>query len=192
MSDAQATDAQATDAQASDAQAGQAPAGSVSSGAAPRHSNKLPRVLRHYSRLSRVPFGKWLFARLICFNAPYFATIDPRFIELRPGLCQVSLRKRRAVHNHLKTVHAIAMANLCELAGGMLMEVSIPTEMRWIPRGMTIEYLKRAQSSVTATARLDKSEWSVGNVGVPVSVNDAQGNEVVRAVITMYVSERRS
>lgn len=149
-----------------------------------------PRALKLYRRLAALPFGRWLFARLICFKAPYFSTIKPRFRELRPGLCQVSMRKRRAVQNHVGSVHAIANANLCELAGGMLMEASIPTTMRWIPRGMTIEYLKRTSTDVTATARLDKSAWSTENVGVPVSVNDTQGNEVVRAVITMYVSER--
>jgi acyl-coenzyme A thioesterase PaaI-like protein len=151
-----------------------------------------PDALKLYRRLAALPLGRWLFARLICMRAPYFATIRPRFRELRPGLCQVSMRKRRAVQNHVGSVHAIANANLCELAGGMLMEVSIPTTMRWIPRGMTIEYLKKASTSVTATARLDKNAWSTENVGVPVSVTDAQGNEVVRAVITMYVSEKKA
>jgi acyl-coenzyme A thioesterase PaaI-like protein len=142
--------------------------------------------------LSRWPLGRWLFARLVCLNAPYFDTIKPRFIELRPGLSQVSFRKRRAVLNHIGTVHAIAIANLCELAAGMLMEVTIPTTMRWIPRGMTITYLRKAESSVTAMARLDKSDWSQPeDVAVPVSVTDAQGTEVVRAVIAMYVSERK-
>lgn len=152
-----------------------------------------PPLLRHYQRLARLPLGTWLFARLVCFSAPYFATIRPRFHELRPGLCRVSLKKRRAVLNHIRTVHAIAMANLCELAGGMLMEVTIPTTMRWIPRGMTIEYLRRAETGVSAMARLDKADWPhAGDVGVPVSVTDAQGAEVVRAVITMYVSERKN
>jgi acyl-coenzyme A thioesterase PaaI-like protein len=96
------------------------------------------------------------------------------------------------VQNHIGTVHAIAMANLCELAAGMLMEVTIPTTMRWIPRGMTIEYLRKAETSVAATARLDKSEWTQAeDVAVPVSVTDAKGTEVVRAVIAMYVSERK-
>lgn len=153
---------------------------------------EVPPVLRHYQRLARQPLGRWLFARIVCFNAPYFATIKPRFHELRAGLCQVSLRKRRAVLNHIGTVHAIAMANLCELAGGMLMEVTIPTSRRWIPRGMTIEYLRKAETDVTATARLDKSEWpQTEDVAVPVSIADARGNEVVRAVITMHVSERK-
>jgi acyl-coenzyme A thioesterase PaaI-like protein len=154
--------------------------------------SRVPAVLRHYQRLSRWPAGRWLFARIVTFSAPYFASIAPRFHELRPGLCQVSLRKRRAVLNHIGTVHAIAMANLCELACGMLMEVTIPTTMRWIPRGMTIEYLRKAETAVTGTARLDKTQWAgAEDVGVPVSITDRNGNEVVRAVITMYVSERK-
>ena len=85
------------------------------------------------------------------------------------------------------------MGNLCELAAGMVTEVTIPSTMRWIPRGMTIEYLRKAESDVTATARLTKSEWSTGpeSVGVPVSVQDASGTEVVRAVITMYVTPKK-
>jgi hypothetical protein len=75
----------------------------------------------------------------------------------------------------------------------MLMEVTIPVTRRWIPRGMTIEYLRKAQGSVSATARLDKVQWNAAeNVGVPLSVTDSAGTEVVRAVITMYVSERKS
>jgi acyl-coenzyme A thioesterase PaaI-like protein len=152
-----------------------------------------PAALRHFEQMSRWPAGRWLFARVICFRAPYFASIRPRFVELRPGLCQVTMRKRRAVQNHIGTVHAIAMANLCELAGGMLMEVTIPVTMRWIPRGMTIEYLRKAQGGVTAIARLDKAEWHAPeNVGLPLTVTDAAGTEVVRAVITMYVSDRKS
>ncbi|HSD75198.1 MAG TPA: hotdog fold domain-containing protein [Steroidobacteraceae bacterium] len=151
-----------------------------------------PRVLHDYRRLASLPCGRWLFARIVSLRAPYFASIRPRFHELRPGFCQVSLRKRRAVLNHIGTVHAIAMANLCELACGMLMEVTIPTHMRWIPRGMTIQYLRKAETDVTGTARLDKSAWAgAEDVGVPVSVTDRHGTEVVRAVITMYVSERK-
>jgi acyl-coenzyme A thioesterase PaaI-like protein len=152
-----------------------------------------PAALRHFERMSKWPAGRWLFARLICFRAPYFSSIRPRFVELRPGLCQVTMRKRRAVQNHIGTVHAIAMANLCELAGGMLMEVTIPVSMRWIPRGMTIEYLRKAEGGVTAVARLDKTEWHAPeNISVPLTVTDAAGTEVVRAVITMYVRARKS
>ncbi len=148
-------------------------------------------TLTRWRRLSASAAGRWLFARVVAFRAPYFATISPRFLELRPGLCRVSMRKRRRVENHIGTVHALAMGNLVELAAGMVTEVTIPTTMRWIPRGMTIEYLKKALTGVTATARLDKSAWDgAENTGVLVSVHDAQGVEVVRAVVTMYIAPR--
>lgn len=102
------------------------------------------------------------------------------------------MTNRKAVRNHLGTVHALAIGNLCELAAGLVTEVSVPPTLRWIPRGMTIEYLRRAQTTVTATARLDKSEWTdTQSVGVPVSVVDANGTEVVRAVISMHVSLKK-
>jgi acyl-coenzyme A thioesterase PaaI-like protein len=148
-------------------------------------------TLKAWHRFGASRFGRWLFARTVCRRAPYFATIRPTFHELRPAICRVSMRKRRAVQNHIGTVHALAMGNLCELAAGMCTEVTIPSTMRWIPRGMTIEYLRKAESGVTAVARLDKQEWlPAENIGVPVTVTDAAGTEVVRAVITMYVTAR--
>ena len=136
--------------------------------------------------------GPAQFSALIGQVAPYFASIAPQMVELRPGYAELTFPKRREVLNHIGTVHAIAMANLCELACGMLMEVTIPTTMRWIPRGMTIEYLRKAETDVTGTARLDKTQWAgAEDIGVPVSITDRNGNEVVRAVITMYVSERK-
>jgi acyl-coenzyme A thioesterase PaaI-like protein len=150
-------------------------------------------TLRAWTRLQRSSFGRWMFARTVCRRAPYFGTIKPRFIDLQPKLCRVYMRKRRAVENHIHTVHALAMGNLCELAAGLCTEVTIPVGMRWIPRGMTIEYLAKAETDVLATARLDKTEWTgAENVAVPVSVTDANGKEVVRAVISMYVSARKT
>ncbi len=150
-------------------------------------------TLRAWMRLQRSSFGRWMFARTVCRRAPYFGTIKPRFVDLQPKLCRVFMRKRRAVENHIHTVHALAMGNLCELAAGMCTEVTIPVGMRWIPRGMTIEYLAKAETDVLATARLDKTEWTgAENVAVPVSVTDANSREVVRAVISMYVSPRKA
>jgi acyl-coenzyme A thioesterase PaaI-like protein len=149
-------------------------------------------TLRAWMRAQRSAFGRWLFARTVSRRAPYFGTIRPRFLDLQPKLCRVSMKKRRAVENHIGTVHALAMGNLCELAAGMCTEVTIPVAMRWIPRGMTIEYLAKAGTDVTATARLEKTEWhGAENVSVPVSVHDTDGKEVVRAVISMYVSPRK-
>jgi acyl-coenzyme A thioesterase PaaI-like protein len=152
-------------------------------------TDTLGPTLRAWQKHSASRLGRWLFARMVRRRAPYFGTIRPRFVELRTGLCKVAMSRRRRVENHLGSIHALALGNLCELAAGMVTEVTTPPGTRWIPRGMTIEYLRKAESEVCATARLDKSDWSApGNVAVPVSVADKNGNEVVRAVITLHIA----
>lgn len=146
---------------------------------------------RMYRRLTRWPLGHWLFTRMVCLQAPYFSSIRPLFRDLRPGSCTVFMRKRRRVKNHLGTIHALAMGNLCELAAGLVMESTLPADMRWIPRGMKIEYLRKAETDVTAKAILVEQVWGeAANVPVVVSVQDTRKQEVVRAEIAMYVSPR--
>lgn len=150
-------------------------------------------VLRLYRSFSNLPGGKWLFARAVCWRAPYFSSIRPRVIELDRGRSVWSMRKRRAVQNHIGTVHALAMGNLCEIAAGLVMEASTPTGRRWIPKGMNIEYLKKATTDVSAEATVSADACaSVGDVPVEVMVRDTAGETVVRAVITMYVSEAKA
>ncbi len=97
-----------------------------------------------FSRLGRWPFGKTIFSWIAAQKAPYFSTICPRILDLTPSKCVVLLKKRRRVQNHLGTVHAIAMCNACELAFGLTLEAGLPTRLRWIPKGMTVRYLKKA------------------------------------------------
>lgn len=146
-----------------------------------------------WSRLESKPFGKALFSRLLCWKAPYFASIAPRFEELRPGFARVTMRKRRAVTNHIGTVHAIAMCNLAEIAAGTMTEVSIPGTMRWLPKGMRVEYLKKAASDVQAVAMAPPIvEGAAREVPVAVDVTDRGGEVVCRATITMWVSPRKA
>jgi acyl-coenzyme A thioesterase PaaI-like protein len=150
-------------------------------------------VLSMYRRMSRWPAGRWLFSRAVCFRAPYFATIAPHFIALEPGRCEVEIRDRRRVHNHLGTVHAIALCNLAELSAGVMTEASLPSTMRWIPKGMTVEYLKKARGTMHAIATPDIAivDSSAGyELPVTVSVRDPQGDEVFRARIAMWLSPK--
>jgi acyl-coenzyme A thioesterase PaaI-like protein len=151
------------------------------------------RVLSLQAKCSKWPFGQKIFSRLVAGMAPYFTTIKPLIEEVRPNYIQVSMKKRRAVHNHLKTVHAIAMCNLCEFAGGICMEASIPSHRRWIPVGMTVAYLKKAESDLLATCDLGQPDWDNIDYQIcHVSVTDKNGLEVMTADIEMKVSDRPS
>lgn len=150
-------------------------------------------TLNIWKRLASKPGGKWAFSRLVCLKAPYFGSIRPRFEDLRPQYCAVRMRKRRAVLNHIGTVHAVAMCNLAELAGGTMTEVTIPATHRWIPKGMTVEYLKKATTDLVAVATpRSQIDWSVpGEFKVEVAVRDQQGEQVFGAVISMWVAPRK-
>lgn len=149
-------------------------------------------VLKIWNKSKGSAFRRWVFSFMVCRKAPYFATIKPRFEVLEVGRAQVSMKKRRSVENHIGTVHAIAMCNLAEIAGGTLTEVSIPKSMRWLPKGMTVSYLRVAKTDVTAHATLPPVEEGVArDLPAHVDIKDRDGNIVCQADITMYVSPRK-
>ena len=149
------------------------------------------RILDLYRRLAGKPGGRWLFSKLVCFKAPYFASIAPRIVSLAPQRGVARLKHRRRVTNHIGTVHAIALCNLAEFVGGLTCDVSLPRGMRWIPKGMQVEYLKKAVGTMTATAEpaFTPDVRAEGyDLPVNVSVRDDAGVEVFRAVIAMWIT----
>src|SRR4051812_29768595 len=73
------------------------------------------KVLDLYERASRVPLGRGAFSLAFGLKAPYFLTIAPTVVELRPNHAAVRVRKWWGVHNHIGTVHVIAVANGLEM-----------------------------------------------------------------------------
>ena len=132
--------------------------------------------------------GPEAFSQMACKVAPYFSTINPLVSELRPGYASVQVPFSREITNHLGTVHAIALCNAAELAAGTMTDVSIPAGARWIPKGMTVEYLAKAKTDVKAVANGEAIDWlTEGDKIVPVDVHDAEGKKVFTARITMNV-----
>ena len=150
-------------------------------------------MLDLYRRLTRWPGGRWLFAKLVCWKAPYFASIVPRIESLEPGRGIASIAHRRKVSNHIGTVHAIALCNLAEFVGGLTCEVSIPPTMRWIPKGMDVKYLKKAVGRMRATA-VPAFPAYVADEGYElpfdITVQDPQGAAVLSATIAMWISPK--
>ncbi|MEN5244793.1 hotdog fold domain-containing protein [Pseudomonas atacamensis] len=132
--------------------------------------------------------GPDAFSKMACQFAPYFSSINPLISELRPNAATVRVPFRKEITNHLGTVHAIAMCNAAELAGGMMTDVSIPSGARWIPKGMIVEYLAKAKTDVTAVASAEGVDWqSDGDKVVNVDIHDSEGKKVFTARITMNV-----
>lgn len=152
----------------------------------------MPNTLAMFRKLSRWPAGHWLFTRAVCWRAPYFASIKPLVETLEPGRCVVRLMDRRRVHNHLGTIHAIALCNAAELAGGLGTDVSIPASMRWIPKGMTVRYLKKATGTLSVSADIPAivDEKVAQDLLTRVAARNAAGDTVFEADIAMWVSPK--
>ena len=149
-------------------------------------------VLSLYRQVTRLPRGDRLFSFLFSQKAPYFATVRPRFVALRPDYAELVIPKRRRVHNHLKTVHAIAICNGLEAAMGALAEATIPPGKRWIPKGMQVHYLKKAQGSLRATASVAVPDSARGahELHAFVAVRNGDDEVVFEADIAMWISPR--
>ncbi|RZA12234.1 MAG: DUF4442 domain-containing protein, partial [Proteobacteria bacterium] len=118
--------------------------------------------------------------------------ISPVFTRLEEGHGEARIRNKRAHHNHLGTVHAIAMANLCEFVGGVTLEISLPDSHRWIPKGMNIQYLKKAETDLIASTVFPLDTWpDSGSFTVHVDVRDAKEQVVCVADIEMHVSRKK-
>ncbi len=149
-------------------------------------------VLDLWRKTSPLPLGNRVFSIAFSQKAPYFATIRPRFTVIEPDHAELVIRKRRGVHNHIGTVHAIALCNGLEAAMGALAEASIPRGKRWIPKGMEVAYTAKADSDITCIAETDPGQWTSDDPDLPVRVRGvrADGTVVVEGVIRLWVTPK--
>ncbi|RNM16388.1 hotdog fold domain-containing protein [Nocardioides pocheonensis] len=153
----------------------------------------MPNVADLYKKSSAIPIvGERLFSLAFAQKAPYFWSIRPRFTVIEPNHAELVIPKRRAVQNHIGTVHAIALCNGLEAAMGALAEATIPSTKRWIPKGMDIRYTAKATSDITCIAETDPEQWTGDDPDLPVRVRGVRkdGTVVIEGVIKLWVTEK--
>jgi acyl-coenzyme A thioesterase PaaI-like protein len=152
------------------------------------HRNLLRQA---WDLLSGLPGGRMLFSRVISRMAPYTGSIRATVTVLRSGYAEVEMPDRRGLRNHLDSIHAIALANLAELAGNLALSYSLPDDARFIVSGMEIDYMKKARGRITAIGEPPIPRTSVrAQYDVPVTLRDGSGDEVARAVVHSLVGPK--
>ncbi len=149
-------------------------------------------ILRRWNSLTRLPGGSVLFSIALGRMARYTGSITPRVKELAPGYCRVEMKDRPKVRNHLRSIHALAMMNLAEVASGLAMMAGIDDSMRGIITRLSIDYLKKGRGVLTAECRCElpvpgeKAERLVA-----VEVRDLEGDLVAQAEATWLVGPKK-
>lgn len=149
-------------------------------------------IRNQWDFLVGIPGGRLVFSKLVGRAAPYTGTVDARVEELRAGFARVTMADRPQVRNHLRSVHAVALVNLAELTGNVALAYSMPDDARFIVAGLSIEYLKKARGTITGTCKCpvpttsERTEYEV-----PVSMTNAAGEEVARAVLRSLVGPKK-
>ena len=113
------------------------------------------QLLITWRKLHQKPLGKWVFKQIIANRVPYTGSIKADVQKLIPGHCEVLLKYRKSNTNHLNCIHALALANLGEMAGGLAMMTGLPPSIRGIVTNINTEYIKKARGDLMAVAKVD-------------------------------------
>ena len=147
-------------------------------------------LLTRWRKASRSRLGRLAFSRSLGAAVPYTGSIRPEVLSLDAGRAEVGMNDRRRVRNHLKSVHAIALVNLGEVASGLALLTGLPPTLRGIVKGLSIEYHKKARGRLVASciAELPEDEdEDEQDVTVVARIRDAIGDIVATVEVRWRV-----
>ncbi len=151
-----------------------------------------PAIRKFWNQFSTKPLGKHVFSRVLGLYVPYTGTIGAYIDTLEPGHSVVFLSDRRKVRNHLKSVHAIALANLGEMATGMALLNSLPDKTRAILVGLKTEYSKKARGRLRAECHCLIPESNIEEeMIVSATITDRSGDVVATTEATWKVGPEK-
>jgi acyl-coenzyme A thioesterase PaaI-like protein len=122
--------------------------------------------------LAPAPGGRKVFAALLGRLVPYSGSVKPRILELEPGRAKIAMDDRWATRNHLGSLHALALANIGEMACGLALNIGLPEGYGAILRRIEVEYLKKARGTVVSSCQLNLKDLDLRNEGMVQATSD--------------------
>jgi uncharacterized protein (TIGR00369 family) len=150
--------------------------------------NKLPSPLK-------VKTLSMFFGRVI----PFAGTAGVQIEELNEERSVLVLKNRKRVQNHIKGIHAAAMALLAESATGFVCAVGCPDDKLLLMKSMNLNYVRRSKGDLTAKAELSVEQREMiknedkGEITVNIKVTDEDNKEpVICEMVWAWVPKKKS
>lgn len=160
-------------------------------------SSLLARVVGRLQRLPD-PLARRAIGLAFTSQVRFAGTGGVRFEKLTPGEAVLHMANQRKVQNHIRGIHAAAMALLAETATGALIAMNVPDDKLPLLKSMHVDYLRRAKGALKATASLDTAQRArieqepKGEVSVAVRVQDESGEEPITVtMLWAWVPKKR-
>jgi acyl-coenzyme A thioesterase PaaI-like protein len=163
--------------------------------------SKPNRLMKVVNATSRLPEGVRTTILSTAFGkvVPMVGTGGIRYEVVSPEQVVCTIKNRRPMQNHIKSLHAVAMALLAETATGFVVGVNLPDDKMPLIKSLKLDYKKLAKGDMKAVATLTEEQRQKiltepkGEVLVPVVITDATGNSPVEAeMLWAWVPKKRT
>jgi acyl-coenzyme A thioesterase PaaI-like protein len=157
-----------------------------------RLSSPEERVVTLWRKYGKSALGRRFYSYLFGRLVPYTGTVRPIIEEIEPGHARVRMRERRRLRNHLRSIHAIALANIGELASGLAMIAALPDKTRAIVTNLEIDYIKKARGTLEAVGEAQPPETVTDPVTIPAYavIRNRDGERVASVTVHWLLSPR--
>lgn len=131
-------------------------------------------------------FSPWMSSKILtwafCSQVKLAGTAKIQIVETDGSAVTFRLQNRKKVQNHIKGIHAAAMALLAESATGFITGINLPGDKLPLIKSMKVNYLKRAQGDMQAVAKLSDEQ-------IAMMQQQDKGEVLVNVVVTDESSE---
>ena len=146
------------------------------------------RLMGLVNKTNSLPNGikTFVLSKMLGRVVPMVGSAGIRYEEVTQNRVICTLRNRRPMHNHIKGLHAAAMALLAETATGFVVGVNIPDDKILLIKSLHVDYKKVAKGDLKAVATLTEEQRQQiltepkGEVLVACTVTDSSGEEPIQ------------
>ena len=159
--------------------------------------NRLSRVVTSIEKKLPPALQKKALSFALGRTVKLVGTAGVECLELTPERSAFRIRNRGKVQNHIKGVHAAAMALVAETATGMVLGMSVPDDKIPVLKSMHVDYKKRCSGDLTATASLTPEQiekiktLDKGDVDIRVVCTDSENKEPIEATMVWAWTPKR-